>query len=389
MKILISVEHFSPPVGGAETFLISLAQQLARKHEVIVLQAGRFSNDKAKGRLRIIERKISFPQSILWFNLRYSPKLKYHISPVIWQAHHWKNYIDEVIQECNPDLILTQLNFSPPTVDVAKKYAIPVIMIIPSCDPFCFTNFTKGINCNGKCNGCIALQNKIRYILPQKWLKWNRDAIRNADLLIANSQFTRMLIQKKFMPQNPCSVVYPGIDVSKYCSGENSREYITILNPVKPKGSDIFLEITKQIHGKKFLAVGNCDRKLMRHSPDNVRLLPKVSDMRKVYSKTKILLVPSIWEETFGRVAIEAGINAIPTIASNRGGLPEAVGNGGTVINDYTNISAWVNAIWQFDNEDLYKKVSQNAFLHAKTFGIESSLENLVAQVNSHLNIIL
>jgi len=389
MKILISVEYFSPPVGGAEISLISLVQQLARKHEVIVLQAAKSPNDELKGGLRVIDKKIPFPQSILWFDHRYSSKLKYHISPVIWQACHWMKYIDTVVKECNPDLILTHLNFSPPTVSVAKKYGIPVVLFIRSWEPICFINFIRGIRCNGKCNNCIAMQNKIRYIFPQKWLKWNQDAILNADLLVANSQFTRNVIQERFVLQNPCSVVYPGIDTSRYWLGKNSREYITILNPVKAKGSDIFLEITKQVPEKKFLAVGNCDRELMKHAPDNVCFLPWTSDMRDVYSKTRILLVPSIWEEPFGRVAIEAGINAIPVIASNRGGLPEAVGDGGLVINEVNDVSAWINAIRRLDNEDLYWRFSRNAFLHAKKFDVESSLENFVAQVKSHLDIIL
>lgn len=387
MKILISVEYFSPPVGGAEISLASLAQQLSQKHEVIVLQAGKFSRDELKGKLRIIDKKTPFPQSILWFDHRYSSKLKYNISPLVWQAHHWKNYIDEVVKECCPDLIFTQLNFGPPTIDIAKEYGIPVVLFFHSWEPICFTNFSEGIDCNGRCGSCIAIHNKIRYLFPQKWLRWNQDAILNADLLIANSQFTRDLIESRLRHKNPCGVVYPSIDANKYYSGVNSQEYITIINPVKPKGSDIFLEIAKRIPEKGFLAVGNCDSGLMRRSPDNVYFLPWVSDMKKVYSKTKVLLVPSKWEETFGRVAVEAGINAIPTIASNRGGLPEAVGNGGVLIDDFTNISAWVNVILRLDDEDLYRRFSHNAFLHAKKFGTENCLENLVAQVSTHLNI--
>lgn len=389
MKILISAEYFSPPIGGAEISLATLAQQLAQKHEVIVLQAGKFSGNEVKDKLRMIDKKVPFPQSVLWFDRRYSSILKYHISPVIWQAHQWTNNIDEVVDKYNPDLILTQLNFGPPTVDVAKKYGIPVVLFIRSWEPVCFTNFSRGTDCNGRCESCIAIQNKIRYLFPQKLLRWNRDAILNADLLIANSQFTSNLIKSRLRPQNPCGVVYPSIDVSKYYSGENSREYISILNPVKLKGSDIFLEITKRIPEKKFLAVGNCDRKLMKHAPDNVCFLPWTSDMRDVYSKTRVLLVPSIWEEPFGRVAIEAEINGIPVIASSRGGLPEAVGDGGLVINEVDNVSEWINAIRRLDNEDLYWEFSQNAFLHAKKFDVESSLEDFVAQVKSHLDIIL
>jgi glycosyltransferase involved in cell wall biosynthesis len=41
---------------------------------------------------------------------------------------------------------------------------------------------------------------------------------------------------------------------------------------------------------------------------------------------TRILVVPSVWDEPFGRVAAEAMINAIPPLVSNRGSLPHVVG---------------------------------------------------------------
>ena len=56
------------------------------------------------------------------------------------------------------------------------------------------------------------------------------------------------------------------------------------------------------------------------------------------FALTRILVVPSVWEEPFGRVAAEAMINAIPPLVSNRGSLPHVVGGdfsaggGGTVL---------------------------------------------------------
>jgi glycosyltransferase involved in cell wall biosynthesis len=43
-------------------------------------------------------------------------------------------------------------------------------------------------------------------------------------------------------------------------------------------------------------------------------------------------------------VAVEAQSCGIPIIASARGGLPEAVGDGGLLIEDYRNVEAWVAA---------------------------------------------
>ena len=38
-----------------------------------------------------------------------------------------------------------------------------------------------------------------------------------------------------------------------------------------------------------------------------------------VFSRSKLLLMPSLWNESFGLVAAEAMLNGIPVLASNRG----------------------------------------------------------------------
>jgi len=45
-----------------------------------------------------------------------------------------------------------------------------------------------------------------------------------------------------------------------------------------------------------------------------------------------LILVPSLWQESFGRVAAEAVMNGIPVIASDRGALPEVLVAAGRVL---------------------------------------------------------
>ena len=48
--------------------------------------------------------------------------------------------------------------------------------------------------------------------------------------------------------------------------------------------------------------------------------MPNTPDPREFYAVTKLLLMPSLWR-TPGLVAMEAMLNGIPVLASNRGGL--------------------------------------------------------------------
>jgi glycosyltransferase involved in cell wall biosynthesis len=53
---------------------------------------------------------------------------------------------------------------------------------------------------------------------------------------------------------------------------------------------------------------------------------PPVPTPADYFALTRILVVPSVWEEPFGRVAAEAMINSIPPLVSDRGSLPDVVG---------------------------------------------------------------
>lgn len=51
----------------------------------------------------------------------------------------------------------------------------------------------------------------------------------------------------------------------------------------------------------------------------------KTPELEQVYKDADVLIVPSIWEEPFGRIVIEGAQYALPTIGSDRGGIPEII----------------------------------------------------------------
>ena len=103
--------------------------------------------------------------------------------------------------------------------------------------------------------------------------------------------------------------------------------------------------------------------------------MPNTPDPRQFYGITKIMLVPSLWNESFGLAAAEAMANGIPVLASNRGSLPEIVGDAGFLFDipeKYTSairelptaeeVTPWVETIIRlWDDEEFYRSVSSRA----------------------------
>jgi glycosyltransferase involved in cell wall biosynthesis len=94
--------------------------------------------------------------------------------------------------------------------------------------------------------------------------------------------------------------------------------------------------------------------------------------MKKAYRQTGIVLMPSKWEEPYGRIPIEAGASGIPTIATNKGGLPESVGNQELLIEDPEEASDKIKEI-----EENYRKFSKQAKSNSKSKRKETQVEKI------------
>ena len=63
----------------------------------------------------------------------------------------------------------------------------------------------------------------------------------------------------------------------------------------------------------------------------NLNRMANTPDPRDFYRVSRAVLVPSLWRESLGRVPMEAMANGIPVLASDRGALPETLGDAGFV----------------------------------------------------------
>jgi glycosyltransferase involved in cell wall biosynthesis len=138
-----------------------------------------------------------------------------------------------------------------------------------------------------------------------------------------------------------CVALPPVIDVNRVLVPRlNGGRYVTFVNPEPNKGIFWFARLAEVLGRARpdipFLVVegrgrtnwvGQCGVKLS--GVRSIHRMPNTSDPRQFYQLTRLALMPSVWRESFGRVAAEAMLNGIPVLASDRGALPEVVGQGG------------------------------------------------------------
>lgn len=101
-----------------------------------------------------------------------------------------------------------------------------------------------------------------------------------------------------------------------------------MINPCPLKGGAILLELAREFTEFDFAAVptwGATGEVLVRLPQlPNLHLLEPADEIEQILARTRVLLVPSLWPETFGYVAPEAMLRGIPVMASDLGGLREA-----------------------------------------------------------------
>jgi glycosyltransferase involved in cell wall biosynthesis len=162
----------------------------------------------------------------------------------------------------------------------------------------------------------------------------NLDALKRADMVVANSVYMKRRLRE--LSGIRAEVVFPIIEEQDYLAASvpiaSPRMFVTLASGLAHKGVDIFLEQAPRL-GRPCLICGPLEpgREMRLAACRNVRHVGYASDMRPIYAHTACLVVASLFEETFGRVIVEANLNGIPVAALDRGACRETMGRGGVL----------------------------------------------------------
>lgn len=178
----------------------------------------------------------------------------------------------------------------------------------------------------------------------------------------------------------PTSVLHPAVRPEQFRT--TPGDAITLVSLTEAKGAGTFYALAERNPDRKFLGVrGGYGEQVIRELP-NIDIVDTVQDMREVYSRTRVLLAPSV-VETYGMVGIEAMCSGIPVIAHPTPGLRESLGPAG-IFADRDDTDAWLEALTTLDDPAAYEAASSRALDHVAALTPDADLDHL-ADLIEHL----
>lgn len=176
--------------------------------------------------------------------------------------------------------------------------------------------------------------------------------MKNSSKVYVASEFMKEVF-KKVCPEYNYNVVEPIPDedlvvAQKYninnmteimetCVKLSNRKYVTMVNIHKFKGGELLLKYLIAFPNIPFMCIRTeplsveLDEKIRKivDTRPHCKFLERVNDMKPIYKDTKILLVLSIVDETYCRVAAEGIMNFIPVMTTGSGNIKNIVGDAG------------------------------------------------------------
>jgi len=153
--------------------------------------------------------------------------------------------------------------------------------------------------------------------------------LKNTHKIVFVSEWVRerffLNLDKKLSTQT--EVIYPSVNPQRPIKKEKIITFVGRLN--HSKGYDIFsnslVKILNEFPKWKALSIGDEDRRSIYINHNQHKELGFLNHKKTldILNETEIAVVPSRWNEPFGRTALEASSRGCATIISNRGGLTE------------------------------------------------------------------
>lgn len=329
MNILLIAGYYPPDVkGGGEISTQVLAQILSDAGcNVTVLTCSDSESremDKAVSVWRILSPNLYWDFHVEQSRLR---KLAWHaLENVNLRARH---VIRKCIDEIRPDIVVTSTieNFGAEAWRACRDAEVACVHVLRSYYPFCFkgNSVSHQQNCEGQCVRCKVLS------------CGRKGASASVNGVVAISHYIeKRHVEQRFFRHARRSVIGEPLTQEAFRSPKHAKRpsrfgYLGILSA--DKGLSVLARAWKdvQLPDCSLSVAGRGKDTYVRHLKqtfsDSVAFCGWV-DSATFLESIDYLVVPSTWNEPFGRIVIEAFACGVPVIGSRIGGIAELVEEG-------------------------------------------------------------
>ena len=168
----------------------------------------------------------------------------------------------------------------------------------------------------------------------------NRGPLADASVFLFLSEYQRRFYRARSGMDGP--VLPHPLRPERVVADDPKPTYVTFVNPQPVKGVTVFARIAHELNRRRpeiplLVVEGRGGSEWLSRLPfdlsglRNLNRMENTPEPRDFWRVTRIALMPSLWKESLGRVAMEALANGIPVIASDRGALPGTLGDAGFV----------------------------------------------------------
>ena len=391
MRVLIVNTYYYPHIiGGTEVSVKKLAEGLSEKGiDVSVLCSDvedKFEIINGVNVYRLKLKNIYQP-----IELRGANPLKKVIGRAndIYNKFN-KRKINELINKIKPNVIHVNniYGISPVIWEVAKENNIKLIHTIRDYYLMCpkISMLKKGKQC------------KEKNIVCKLFTNLNRKLSKNVDFVTAPSQYTLdCFIKEGFFSNAISKKVFNAIDYNisnvnnilntKLNNNDSYIKFVFIGTLTHNKGLDLLLEAFSQIknpNAKLTIAgKGELENMVIECTKNDNRIAYKgfigEEEINAMLKESDVLVAPSIWNEPFGRVVIDAYKNAMPVIAGKYGGLKEIVKDGMTgLLIEPKNKEEFINALNYFNDKKHLKSMLNNCVDELKNYSLKYQVEQFI-----------
>ena len=220
--------------------------------------------------------------------------------------------------------------------------------------------------------------------------------LKNTEKIIFVSEWVRkrffLDLDKKLTTKT--EVIYPSVLAQRPIKKEKVITFVGRLN--ESKGYDIFaksiIRILNEFPKWKALSIGDEDRRRIYIDHKQHKELGFLNHKKTldIFNKSEIAVVPSRWEEPFGRTGLEASSRGCATIISNRGGLTETT-NHAVVLKKLDEINLYKELKRLIKNHKIRKdlqKLSRKNIKHSisqNTKAIDQMRESIFPRYNLNI----